>query len=136
MGLQLILFVVFPLDMKIHRILFSAIFLLMTNGVGHARVQEGVASFYAYRFHGRTMADGGRFHVGRNYAASRALPLGTTVRVTNKTNGRTAIVQIRDRGPYVGRRIIDLSPSTARQLGFYNEGLTQVRVSVLQYPRR
>ena len=100
-------------------------------------VQHGVASFYADRFHGRIMADGGRFNRNAAYAASRTLPLGTVAKVTNLRNGRQAVVRIRDRGPYVGRRIIDLSPATASNLGFRNEGLAPVRIQVAQLaPRR
>ncbi len=96
--------------------------------------QKGVASFYADRFHGRTMADGGRFDRRSNHAASRTLPLGTMARVTNLENGRRATVRIRDRGPYVGNRIIDLSPATADRLGFRREGLARVEVQVTRLP--
>lgn len=93
--------------------------------------QVGIASYYAMRFHGRKMADGGVFLAGSNSAASRTLPLGTVVKVTNKENNRTAIVIIRDRGPYAKRRIIDLSPATAGRLGFLHSGRVPVIVSPL-----
>lgn len=90
--------------------------------------QNGTASFYAQYFNGRTMANGSAFNVHSNNAASRTLPLGTIAKVTNKSNGRSAIVKICDRGPYASNRIIDLSPSTAKNLGFKNEGLASVIV--------
>jgi rare lipoprotein A len=60
-------------------------------------------------------------------ASHRTLPLGTKVKVTNKSNGHSAVVTINDRGPFVRRRIIDVSPSAARLLGF--SGLTHVTVN-------
>ncbi|SUE42716.1 RlpA-like protein precursor [Roseomonas gilardii subsp. rosea] len=92
------------------------------------KVQRGPASYYADRFHGRKMANGERFDRDSNSAASRTLPLGTTVQVTNLENGRTATVKIEDRGPYVGNRVIDLSPATAETLGMINAGVVMVEV--------
>ena len=67
-----------------------------------------------------------------NNAASKTLPLGTTAMVTNLKTGRTAIVTIRDRGPYVKGRIVDLSPSTARKIGLEpKQGVTKVEVAPL-----
>ena len=63
------------------------------------------------------MADGTRFDPGASVVASRTLPLGSHARVTNLRNGRSTIVQVRDRGPNRGRRILDLSPAVASQLG-------------------
>ena len=100
--------------------------------------QTGIASFYHDMFHGRQMADGGRFSQHSNYAASRTLPFGTIAVVTNNRNGRSAVVRIRDRGPYVGGRIVDLSRATATQLGFREQGVAPVtlRVAYLPPPRR
>ncbi|MGH7681385.1 MAG: septal ring lytic transglycosylase RlpA family protein, partial [Candidatus Eiseniibacteriota bacterium] len=64
-------------------------------------------------------------------AAHRTLPFGTRVRVTNLSNGRSVVVTIRDRGPSIRRRVIDLSGRAARELGFVREGVTQVRVEVI-----
>lgn len=90
--------------------------------------QTGIASYYGPQFTGRPMADGTPFDPESNHAASRTLPLGTWVRVTNLENGRSEIVQIRDRGPYIDGRIIDLSPSTARRLDMIEQGLAKVEV--------
>ena len=79
------------------------------------RKQVGNGSFYADFFAGRKMANGEPFRLDSNNAASRTLPLGTTARVTNLENGRSAVVVIKDRGPYVAGRIVDVSPSTAEQ---------------------
>lgn len=100
---------------------------------GRARV--GIASFYADRFAGRTMADGGRMDPHGDNAASLTLPLGTSARVTNLETGQSATVTIRDRGPYVKGRILDLSPSTARRLGITRaQGLAKVEVAPLALP--
>ena len=90
------------------------------------RKQRGKASVYAAKFAHQRMADGSRFELDSNSAASLTLPLGSHARVTNLRNGRSVEVVIRDRGPYVKGRIVDLSPRTARQLGFY--GVAPVEV--------
>jgi rare lipoprotein A len=99
---------------------------------GRARV--GQASYYHPMFNGRKMANGERFDPNDNNAASKTLPLGTTARVTNLNNGRSAVVQIEDRGPYVDGRIVDLSPRTARQLGIGDEGVVPVKVAPIEVP--
>lgn len=110
------------------------------NGRGMARhpalgvTHTGLASYYAHRFAGRLMADGTPMKPESDNAASRTLPIGTVAQVTNLTNGRTTIVTIRDRGPYTGNRIIDVSPSTAKVLGFLREGVTKVEVLPLHIP--
>lgn len=97
-------------------------------------VQVGTASYYGRKFFGRRMADGTPMRPDSDNAASRTLPLGTTALVTNLRNGRTAVVTIRDRGPFVAGRIIDVSPSTARQLGFVEAGLARVEVVPVSAP--
>ncbi|MBP0494324.1 septal ring lytic transglycosylase RlpA family protein [Pararoseomonas indoligenes] len=82
-----------------------------------APTQRGHASIYARSLAGRPMADGTRFDPGASVVASRTLPLGSHARVTNLRNGRSVVVQVRDRGPNRGRRIMDLSPAVALQLG-------------------
>jgi rare lipoprotein A len=99
------------------------------------RRRVGKASFYAARFAGRKMADGSPMQPAGNNAASRTLPLGTTAKVTNLSTGKTAIVEIRDRGPYVAGRIVDLSPATARQIGIdARQGVARVAVSPITVP--
>jgi rare lipoprotein A len=68
-------------------------------------------------------------------AAHKTIPLGSTVRVTHLGNGRSIVVPINDRGPFVGERIIDLSYGAARHLGMVKEGIAKVRVEVLQISR-
>ena len=95
----------------------------------------GVASFYAPKFAGRKMADGQRMNPNDDNAASKTLPLGTTAKVTNLETGRSATVTIQDRGPYVKGRIVDLSPSTAQQIGITrDDGIAKVEVAPIQVP--
>ena len=90
-----------------------------------ASAQSGIASVYGY---GRT-ASGERVSPGALTAAHRTLPFGTMVRVTNRSSGRSVVVRINDRGPFVHGRIIDLTPAAARALGF--SGLANVEVDVV-----
>lgn len=97
--------------------------------------QMGTASIYARRFQGRRTASGERFSLTSDIAASKTLPLGTRARVTSLKTGRSAVVRIMDRGPHIRGRIVDLTPATARQLGFDHDGVTLVRVEPISiYP--
>jgi len=92
------------------------------------RKRVGKASFYAKMFHGRKMANGKRMDPRDDNAASKTLPLGTTAKVTNLETGRSAVVTIEDRGPYVKGRIVDLSPATAQSIGITSQnGLAMSR---------
>ena len=96
----------------------------------------GKASFYAPMFAGRKMANGNRMDPQDRNAASRTLPLGTTAKVTNLKTGKSAVVRIEDRGPYVEGRIVDLSPATAREIGITpREGVTKVEVAPITVPQ-
>lgn len=99
------------------------------------QVRKGKASYYHHSFAGRKMADGGRMDPESNNAASKTLPLGTVAKVTNLENGRSAIVKIRDRGPYADGRIVDLSPGTARELDMTEKGVVRVVVAPLIVPQ-
>ncbi|MBP2291525.1 septal ring lytic transglycosylase RlpA family protein [Azospirillum rugosum] len=91
-------------------------------------VHKGKASYYADFFDGRRTASGERFSQRKLTAASRTLPLGSRVLVTNADNGRSVEVVINDRGPYVKGRVIDLSKMAARELDMIEEGVVNVRV--------
>lgn len=93
--------------------------------------QVGNASWYGKKFHGKETASGDDFNMFELTAAHRQLPLGTYVKVTNLRNGKWVIVRINDRGPYVGRRIMDLSYGAARMLDFH-AGVEKVRLDLVQ----
>lgn len=92
-------------------------------------VQQGNASIYADRFQGQLAANGEPHDQNDLTAASRVLPLGSRATVTNLDTGRSVQVEITDRGPYAGGRIIDLSRRAAREIGLtLNAGVAPVRV--------
>ena len=88
-----------------------------------ASAQCGKASWYA--LHSRT-ASGERMNPSAMTAAHRSLPFGTKVKVTNKKNGRSVVVRINDRGPFIRGRMLDLSRGAAQKLGFISSGHTSV----------
>jgi rare lipoprotein A len=92
---------------------------------------NGTASWYGHKFHNRKTASGKTFNQNSLMAAHRTLPFGTLVKVTNKSNNRSCIVEITDRGPYVKHRIIDVSRSAAQELGFAGEGTAKVSLEVI-----
>lgn len=95
------------------------------------KVIHGEASWYGPGFHGRKTASGAIFDQNKLTAAHKTLPLGTKARVTNLENGSTVEVEINDRGPYVGQRVIDLSHAAADALGFVESGITLVQIELL-----
>ncbi|PAX59899.1 septal ring lytic transglycosylase RlpA family protein [Brunnivagina elsteri] len=92
---------------------------------------RGIASFYGYDGSGNKTATGERFNPEAMTAAHRHLPFGTRVRVTNTHNGRSVIVRINDRGPFIRGRVIDLSYGAARIIGMIGRGVAPVKVEVL-----
>ena len=93
--------------------------------------QEGIASFYADKFEGRTTANGEKYRHSKMTAAHKTLLFGTMVKVTNLENNKSVVVRINDRGPFVKGRIIDLSKSAAEKLGYVNQGLAKVRLEIV-----
>ncbi|MBU7586780.1 MAG: septal ring lytic transglycosylase RlpA family protein [Nostoc sp. TH1S01] len=100
--------------------------------IGNVRLTfRGMASFYGYDGSGSMTASGQRFNPEAMTAAHRTLPFGTRVRVTNTRNGRSVIVRINDRGPYIRGRVIDLSTAAARTIGMIGSGVAPVHIEVL-----
>jgi len=93
--------------------------------------QRGKASWYGPGFAGRKTANGERFNPNQLTAAHRKLPFGTTVKVTNVANGKSVVVRINDRGPYAGRRIIDLSKAAAKRIGLIQSGVAMVEIETV-----
>lgn len=91
---------------------------------------KGMASYYSYEGGNRT-ATGERFNPQGFTAAHRSLPFGTRVRVTNTGNGRSVVVRINDRGPFIRGRLIDLSVGAARELGMISSGVAAVKIEIL-----
>jgi rare lipoprotein A (peptidoglycan hydrolase) len=102
----------------------------VTNVAASRPAQSGMASYYGNESGSQT-ASGARFNAAGMTAAHRTLPFGTKVRVTNKSNGRSVVVTINDRGPFVGGRIIDLSTGAAGVIGMMGAGVAPVSLEVL-----
>ena len=93
--------------------------------------ETGIASWYGTKFHGKQTANGERYDMYAMSAAHKTLPMPSMVRVTNLDNGRSVVVRVNDRGPFVKSRIIDLSYAAAKELAYDNAGTAPVRVEVL-----
>lgn len=113
---------------------FLAAALVCACTASHARapgleIGTGVASYYADRFSGQRTASGEAYDPDQFTAAHRTLAFGTRVRVTDMTTGQSVVVRVNDRGPWGGKRIIDLSRAAARKLGLIRRGHGQVRLT-------
>lgn len=94
-------------------------------------IGQGTASYYGRELAGNRTASGERFDPHGFTAAHRTLPLGTKLRVTNVANGRSVIVRVNDRGPFVGRRLIDVSLGAAQEIQMVRTGTAQVRLEIV-----
>ena len=97
--------------------------------------EEGIASWYGPKFHGRLTSSKEPYDMDQLTAAHKTLPFDTWVKVENLDNGRSTRVRINDRGPFVDNRIIDLSRAGARQIGMVGPGTARVRVTALGYQK-
>lgn len=94
----------------------------------------GIASWYGPPYHNRRAANGEIYDMNQMTAAHRTLPLNSMVRVTNIKTGRSAIVRITDRGPFIGERMLDLSLAAAKAVDVWSAGLAWVKMEVLETP--
>ncbi|TCK06709.1 rare lipoprotein A [Phorcysia thermohydrogeniphila] len=94
-------------------------------------VEVGIASWYGPGFHGKRTASGEFYNMYKLTAAHKTLPLGTYVRVINLENGKSVVVKINDRGPFVPGRIIDLSYAAAKRIGMLSKGTARVKIIAL-----
>lgn len=101
----------------------------LTSGDGF--VEEGIASWYGSDFHGKTTANGERYDMYSMTAAHKILPFNTQVKVTNLQNGKSIVVRVNDRGPFVADRIIDLTHTGATKIGMMGPGTARVRVETV-----
>jgi rare lipoprotein A len=101
-------------------------------GGGLGYTEEGKASYYSSKLHGRKMANGESYNRNKLTAAHRTLPFGTKVKVTNLQTNKSVKVNITDRGPFVKGRVIDLSEAAAKRLNYIDAGIVPVRVKVVK----
>ena len=95
--------------------------------------EYGIASWYSIKTNGGTHTASGKKLSNSAYtAAHKKLKMGTRVRVTNQRNGKSEILRITDRGPYIKDRVIDVTIGSAKRLGFHSRGLTKAKVEVLR----
>lgn len=99
--------------------------------VGCQSIEQGEASYYADKFNGRRTASGERFSNNEMTAAHRTLPFGTMLRVTNQANGRSVVLRVNDRGPFIKGRIVDVSKTAAREIGMIGAGVAPVTLCQL-----
>lgn len=97
----------------------------------HGFRQRGVASWYGKKFHGRKTSSGETYNMYAMTAAHKTLPIPVYVRVKNLSNGRSVIVKVNDRGPFITGRIIDLSYSAAQKLDIVGKGTARVEINTL-----
>lgn len=97
---------------------------------------NAVASWYGEPFHGRLTASGERYDMHGLTAAHRSLPFGTRLKVTNPENGRSSVVTVTDRGPFIRGRHLDLSYGAAKEIGLLGEGVGRVKVQILERDMR
>lgn len=97
--------------------------------------ETGLASWYGPPYHNRKAATGEIYDMHQLTAAHKTLPLNSIVRVTNVANGKSVLVRINDRGPFIGTRIIDLSYAAAHAIDVWRAGVAQVKVEVLEAPK-
>ena len=96
-------------------------------------VYKGVSSYYGPKFHGKLTANGEIFDMYGVTAAHKEFPFNTVVRVTNENNGKSLLIRINDRGPYIDGRILDCSYGAAKKLGFVDDGLTEVKIEIIEW---
>lgn len=118
-----------------YKILFLGCWLAVTSVISvdaqRDYVKTGMASFYADKFEGKQTASGEIYYHAKKTAAHNSLAFGSVVKVTNLENNKYVVVRINDRGPFVENRIIDLSKSAARELGFVAAGLAKVKIELI-----
>ncbi len=100
------------------------------NWIGHT--ESGEASFYADKFQNRKTASGERYNHSLKTAAHNKIPLGSSVKVTNKNNGKSVVVKVNDRGPFAKGRVIDLSKSAFNSISNPSSGVINVSIEVVQ----
>lgn len=110
--------------------------LLFSNSVfSRGDTLRGGTSYYANKFHGRKTASGVRFDNSKLTCAHKTLPFGTSLKITNPLNGKHVIVVVNDRGPYIGKRIVDLSKRAFREIDDLRKGVIHVIVEIIDYKK-
>ena len=121
-----------PILKTMKAIVFIALMSITTASRAFA-AQEGFASWYGGKFQGRLTSSGEVFDTNLMTAAHKSLPFGTIVKVTDQENGKSTVVKINDRGPFVEGRIIDLSRAAAEELDMVGRGIARVSLEIVDF---
>lgn len=116
-------------------VISSVVFLIVFSfcyGVAQEEFFYGTVSYYGEEFAGRKTASGAIFDPTKYTCASKSLPFGTILEVMNTKNGKSVVVMVNDRGPFVEGRILDLSKRSAQEIGMIKDGLTFARVRIVK----
>lgn len=114
-------------------VLSAFLYAFGATGTAYAKTYTCNASWYGPKFHGNQMANGERFNMhDPHVVAHKSLPFGTVLSVTNVRNGKKLRAVVKDRGPYVGERCLDLSKAGAAQLGFMGAGITTIKFEIIR----
>jgi rare lipoprotein A len=119
---------------KVSTVIFVGILAPLSQSTFATAADTGTASYYGKGFHGRRAANGEIFDMNAMTAAHRSLPFGTRLQVTNMKNGRSVVVRIQDRGPYIKGRVLDLSYGAARALDMVESGIVKVSYAEVEAP--
>ena len=121
------------------RVVFILGFMALLLLVGFVQAlrydQVGIASWYGPGFHGKRTANGEIYDMYAMTAAHKTLPFNTIVKVVDLDTGRSVVVRINDRGPFIPGRIIDLSFAAAQELGIVEKGIARVGLRILKWPK-
>ncbi|MDX9800888.1 MAG: septal ring lytic transglycosylase RlpA family protein [Spirochaetia bacterium] len=112
--------------------LFLPVIMIFIVSLSLSAGQSGYASWYGGKFHGRKTANGEVFDTYKYTAAHKTLPFDTVLKVINLDNGKSTIVRINDRGPFIENRIIDLSFAAAREIGMIESGVARVSIEIVE----
>ena len=119
------------------RILISLITILLSVQMAHANIptlETGTASYYSRFQDGHPTSSGERYNPAAMTAASKSFPLGSVIEVTNIRTGKSVILRVNDRGPFVRSRILDVSGAAARVLNMTHSGIARVRIILISAP--
>lgn len=130
-------YIAYPMiQMPIFKTMKAIVFVILVSFTTASRAfsaQEGLASWYGGKFQGRLTSSGEVFDTNLMTAAHKSLPFGTIVKVTDRESGKTTVVKINDRGPFVEGRIIDLSRAAAEELDMVGRGIARVSLEIIDF---
>lgn len=113
-------------------LLLIATFVFMMTSQAFAKSGMASVSYYAHAFHGKTQANGKPFNMHAMTTAHKSLPFGTKVRMTNIKNGKSVVVTVTDRGPYIAGRAFDLSMAAFKKIAPLGQGTAKVKYEILR----